>query len=1587
MSAATQDILPGLGEIIARCRSAGVKLALANGQLRILPPAGGIDARLMAALRARKPEIIEALARALVATPRLSPPPLVRRADKGSRLPLAHGQENMWLGEQYARVADMSNLTVVIETTGSIEIAALEAALSSLAARHAPLRTLLPEDEAGKPFQRVLEHVSVPLVRADFSAAALRDAQLRRFDLKREPPFRALLLRRSAEAHALVLTLHHTASDGWSIGVLLRELGVHYEAACACRAAVLPPLAVDFGDYTLWQRDSETSEWFARGLDYWRARLHGAPATHDLPVDRTRGIEPSFETGRVSGRVDAVTLAALESCARQQGVTLFVLLLSAFGVLIHRLGGDDDIIVGVLIANRLHDELAPLIGLFRNMVGTRLRIRGDERFTEFLARVNTEYLADIEHQGIPIDRVGRETGLGAARIAQLSFVLQNNDLPEVRLAGVACRTEFHLPTSAAHDLHVSAWQTGQGLELDFQYASALFDRERIERMLQCFATLLHHLPRALDESVARLPLLTPAERAGLLALGNDTAVAYDAQSGFHHLFESWAARQPDKVAVRFGTTAIGYAALNERANRLARWLIANGAAPDVPIGICLERSPELVIALLAVGKSGAAYLPLDPTLPGARLRYMVAHSGARCVLATRGSAAALGDIGGRLVLLDEPDVALAIEAQSATNPTRAEQRHAAGNLCYVIYTSGSTGNPKGVMVEHRGLTNFLASMRRMPGIGADDAVLAITTPSFDIHTLEHFGALTSGATIVLAASEEFADPGDLVRLIDEHAVTIVQATPATWLGIFDTGWRPDRPLKALCGGEALPDSLRDKLLSLPRLELWNLYGPTETSVWSSVKRIEREVLIGTPIANTRFYVLDAQLEPVPPGVIGDLYIAGDGLARGYLCDPELTASAFLDAPPPYLGESRLYRTGDRVSRRANGELSFHGRRDHQVKVNGFRIETGEIVSALESLETVRQAAVVVRRHASGANQLAAFFVARGAPAPGADALAARLQQLLPRYMVPVTFVALEALPTTSSGKIDLKRLAAWPIEETNAPAGNTERQAPRDPVPRAFAEIWTDLLALAPDALALDDDLFAQGADSIRVMMFVGRARKRGLDITAAEVYRAPTLRGMAAIARAVDAQPAATPYSGPAPLLADQCAALADDRVWRRFYINFIFDLPRAIDLALLQRALQTLTLAHDALRARFTRSPAGIEQSISGEFALPMAFAESLGCGWQDAAMPAALRAAIDRVHARLSAERGPLLAAAEISGNDGSRKLLFVVSHLVADGFSTLILIEDLIDVYGAMRREQPPTLSDPLPIDAWAPRYREYVNSDAYCAQLAFWESLPWTRVRALPRDFAHEDERVVNLAASTRSFVVRADERTTQAIQWGIPQALGIAARDVLAIAIARVLMRASASDAVALHVNDAGRRDLEEALGLDFSRVVGAFALRNCLFFERAAGGDLLEEYAAMNEQIARTPHGGSGLLPLQTACERADVAMRARRIPDPEVWFNYFGTVAETLSNREAADAEIPTRPSDVMQHIDIVTHHADTPRQRVLMLVGRVSAGCLELLWEYSAALHREESVRRLADDVAAELARIVDRVSELGRAQRAR
>jgi amino acid adenylation domain-containing protein len=1022
-------------------------------------------------------------------------------------LPSSPAQRRLWFLDQLDARGGSYDVPQLVRLHGELDVGALERALGRLVARHETLRTTFRMLDG--TLQQLVHRprpVSVELVELDDRgdreralSAVLRERAEQRFDLARGPLLRATAVRLSAREHVLMLIVHHTVIDEWSQEVLAHELAMSYEAVRAGQEPPLPALAIQYGDFAAWQNDLVERGVLADQLGYWRRQLADAPARLDLPHDRPRPARQSFRGGACERLLTPGVASQIKRFAHHEGATPFMTLLAAFVALLGRYSGQTDVVVAAPVANRGRAELEPLIGFFINTVALRARMDGDPSFGELLAQVRGTTLEALSNQDIPFEQViaavNPERDLAYQPLAQVMFNYRDAETTGLTLPGLEA-TSLRLPhCTAKFDLTMVVAETPQGLRLSLEYASDLWDGESVEWLLGAFVRLLEGGLAAPATSLSRLPLLGEVERAALVA---PPPVREFPWVCVHELIAETAAGQADRVAVQCGAGRLTYGELVDRAGGLARRLRALGVGAQTLVGVCLERSVDLPVALLAVWQAGGAYVPIDPAYPAARQQFMLEHSGARVLITERALVERLPvGVTEHVLCLDGEPFELSGVADGSLGVGGDPER-----LAYVIYTSGSTGRPKGVEITHGSLSNLLWAMRQEPGLTPDDVLVAVTTLSFDIAALELFLPLLVGARVVVARAEEAADPALLARVLARTEATAMQATPLRWQALLEQGWQAPPGFRGLCGGEALPVSLAARLLAAG-VELWNLYGPTETTIWSTCARVlpDVSVTIGRPIANTGVYVLDRHMEPVPVGVAGELWIGGDGLARGYRGQPELTAERFV--PSPFVAGERLYRTGDLARWRRDGQLEFLGRVDHQVKLRGYRVELGEIEHALASHPGVRSAVVELRGQGPDA-ELVAYLVPRHEP-PAPAELRAHLARSLPGYMLPAAYVTTAALPRTPNGKLDRRALPE---------AGATSRvsyadASPRTELERALVALWRRLLGI-PD-VGVDDDFFDLGGHSLLAIRLVQAIEDElGRTCTIGVLMRNRTIRALA---------------------------------------------------------------------------------------------------------------------------------------------------------------------------------------------------------------------------------------------------------------------------------------------------------------------------------------------------------------------------------------------------------------------------------------------------------------------------------------------
>lgn len=1081
---------------------------------------------------------------------------------------LSHGQRAMWFLHQLDPGSTAYHLAAAAELSGEVDAAALRRALEAVVRRHAALRTTFPAVGDG-PVQRVHPELAPEFTEADASGwseerlhAELTALAYRPFDIAAGPLLRVALLRRGPGDHRLVVSLHHLVSDLWSLEVLLRELGGHYRAETggpAFEAAAVP----GFAAAARRRADLLSGPEGERLWEFWQRELAGAPTVLELPVDHVRPAERRALGGVRRFRLDPKTSAALGTLARAEGTTLYTVLLSAFQLMLGRTSGQRTLLVGSPVHGREHADAADLVGPFLNTAVLRADLVPEESFTGLLRRAAASVPAALRHGALPLSllvergRVPRDPS--RSPLVQALFTLQGGPLAAFvlgdpaagfDLGGLAMRP---VPLDQPHtqmDLQLTFAESGGALSGLLQFDRSLFDADTADRMVGRLRTLLDAIAEDPGRPTALLPLLDGEERLAVLHAGNDTAVAHAGERPVHELLAERAALTPGAPALAFddtefalgpgedapdtarvtGVRTLTYRELDRAVSRLARLLLARGLRREEIVAVHLPHSDAMVVAMLAVLRAGGTYLPVDPHLPAERITYLLADSGARLLLTDSSLAPHAADARGPVpLLLDE--LAGELAAQPATAPGIAVR---ASQAAYVLYTSGSTGRPKGVHITHDALANFLTGMVRLLGPAEADRLLAVTTFSFDISALEVYLPLITGGCAHVVP-REVASSGDQLRVrLESGAFAMMQATPATWRLLCDAGWAGSPGLAMVSGGEALSPGLARQLLGFGAGTLWNLYGPTETTVWSTGTRVTEvpaaATPLGAPIANTRVYVLDAAMEPAAAGVAGELMIGGDGLARGYLGRPGLTASAFV--PDPYGSEpgARLYRTGDLAKITADGRIELLGRVDNQVKVNGHRIELGEIDAALSSLPGVRQGVTVAHRHApDGPATLIAYVrpAHDGEAVPGTDeqALGRELREalgrVLPGYMVPTRFVRVDEFPLNTSGKVDRGALKAPAPEASQAGPG----RPPATPTERELASILTELLGV--ETIGRTDNLFDHGAHSLLMSRFAVRVREAlGAQLPLRVMFETPTLEHLAAAVDAV-AGTAAAPRTG----------------------------------------------------------------------------------------------------------------------------------------------------------------------------------------------------------------------------------------------------------------------------------------------------------------------------------------------------------------------------------------------------------------------------------------------------------------------------
>jgi amino acid adenylation domain-containing protein/non-ribosomal peptide synthase protein (TIGR01720 family) len=1481
-------------------------------------------------------------------------PPLLPVPREQVLLP-SYAQQRLWFLEQLEPDTAAYHIPVALSIQGPLDAKALEQSLGCIVQRHESLRTTFATHE-GQIKQSIISPLDavLRLSRQDAEEQNLRalinEELLKPFNLSCSPLLRATLFQMEQEHYVLVVIMHHIASDGPSCTLFVHELIKHYTALVRGETPVLPALSIQYPDFAFWQRKWLSGAVLDAQLDYWKHQL-AAIVPLELPTDRPRRAIQTFRGADITFTLPQELTSALQALSKQEGVTLFMTLLSAFQILLHNYTGQEDITIGTPITNRNQAELDELIGLFINTLVLRINLAHNPPFSVLLAMVRETCLEAYAHQDLPfeqiVDALQPERDLSRSPLFQAMFVLQHVAALD---SGPLQASLFELKSRASKcDLTLEITVDGQTLRGRVEYATDLFNASSIERLIDHWQIILAACVDNPSARIATFPQLTAHEYQLSIEQWNATRRQYTTRECLHQLIEGQVERTPQRLAVIFEKEQLSYRELNQRANQLAHYLQTAGVGPDVLVGVCLERSLELIISLLAILKAGGAYVPFDPSYPAERLAFMLEDSGVSVLLSDTRLLPHLPGSQARILSLDTLSTQLA--SLSEENPATLVQ---AENLAYMIYTSGSTGKPKGAMNTHQAICNRLLWMQDTYNLEETDRVLQKTPFSFDVSVWEFFLPLLTGTCLVVACPDGHRDPAYLIQLIRETHITTLHFVPSM-LQIFleEPGLEHCQSLRrVICSGEALSIETQKRFFSRLSAELHNLYGPTEAAVDVTAWRCEAEstrqsVPIGYPIANIQIYLLNEHLQPVPIGVSGELHIGGIGLARGYWQRPGLTAERFIPDPFSQTSGARLYKTGDLARFLPDGAIEFRGRIDHQVKVRGFRIELGEIEAALAQHQGIRECAAVVREDTPGVKRLVAYIVPRqreAAPAP--LALRDYLQQRLPDYMVPALFVQIEQLPLSPGGKLDRRAL---PQPATIQQEHGEEFVPPGTHIEQTLASIWAEVLGL--DRVSITDNFFALGGDSILSMQIIARAARANIRLTPRQIFRQQTIE---ALARVVNIPP---PFQaeqgtieGPVSLTPIQHwffeQKLEGQHHWNQ---SALLQFAGEIDAGLLEKAFTLLFLHHDALRLRFTWHTEGWQQiNAAVEPARPF-FERSALTGLTDEEQKRVIEETQARVQASLDLAHGPLLRVVFFERGQAQPGLLLIcIHHLVVDNVSWQILLDDLQIAYQAFQQNtQPHFPPKTTSYQRWAEELVQYAQTEKPFQELDFWLEKNRGESTPLPTDGDAS-----NTMASVRTYTLSLSREETSELQEMATRTYQIPLSDIVLAMLALTFARWTTTDAILIDSEGHGREEISDEI--EVSRTVGWFTSIYPVYLQLQHSGSESEALRSTLDRLRSLPQHGFNYGILRYL--HADPALRKRfyELPAAEILFNYVGQLDQLISSATLFKEIFPSSSFD--------RSPAGT-RKHLFEIISGIRNGRLYVDWRYSNQKHHPSTVEQLA------------------------
>ncbi|MBO3789856.1 amino acid adenylation domain-containing protein [Bacillus amyloliquefaciens] len=1398
-----------------------------------------------------------------------SPYEAIQPAKKQDTYPVSSAQKRMYVLQQLEDGGVGYNMPAVLELTGPLDRSRLEETFRELVERHESLRTSFETGPDGEPVQRI--HDSVPF---QLDEAESADAFVRPFCLEEAPLFRAALVKESDERHLLLTDMHHIISDGVSVNTLIKEFGELYAGRS------LAPMRLQYKDYAVWQRSFQEKEGYQKQEVYWLKRLEGELPVLELPADKPRPAVRSFAGGSVSCTLDADTASGLHRIARDHGSTLYMVLLAAYNTLLARLSGQEDIIVGSPIAGRPHKDLEPILGMFVNTLAIRTEPKGDKRFTDYLAEVRQAALEAYEHQDYPfeelVERLGVQRDTSRNPLFDVMFVLQNMERESLNL------NELHLTQAAdtghktaKFDATLYAAEGSDGsISFDFEFNTDIYQKQTIEKWLSYFTRILTKVIEDQTIPLGDIHVLDDAETNRVIYQFNQTKSDYPRHETISRLFERQAEETPDARAVVYDGQILTYRELNERANRIAAALRSNGVGPESVVALLTGRTTELASGILGILKAGGAYLPIGDDVPRERAEWMLKDCKADILLQSD-KLDGLPLSGKRLFIED-------IQTKAGLSSENPEPLGGPESLAYMIYTSGSTGAPKGVMIEQRSVIRLVKNSNYID-FTPKDRLLFTSSLGFDVTTFEIFGPLLNGASLYVSDQETYLDSDVLETFIQQNGITTLWLTSSLFNHLSEQNEHVFSGLSRLIiGGEALsPSHVNRVRKTLPHLSIWNGYGPTENTTFSTCFLIEQSydhsIPIGRPVGNSTAYIINSRGTPQPIGVIGELCTGGDGVARGYFGRPELTEEKFV--PNPFVPGERMYRTGDLARWLPDGTIEYAGRMDDQVKIRGYRVELGEIEAALRSLDGVKEAAVSVRTGQSGNKELIAYMSLQ--TDMDTEKVRSSLSKQLPNYMVPAYMMELEKLPLTPNGKLDRKNL---PEPEL---ALQTAYTAPRNELEEQLSVIWQEVLGTKQ--VGIEDSFFELGGDSIKALQVAARLGRYGWKMTASDLFRHPSIKELAPLIRKAERVIDQRPVEGDIPWTPVQHWFLSQ-RMENRNHFNqsvmmFSSD---ALHKQPLKQALEHLVIHHDALRITVSSENESIRQINHG---IQKDELYSLDI-WDLSETDTWEREIEDEVAAlqqRMDIEKGPLLKAGWFKTRSGDY-LFITVHHLAVDGVSWRILLEDLSAAYTHAVKGQPVQL--PPKTDSfkqYAVRLSEYAKSSKLMREEEYWRFIEEETAAGLPYE-KPQHQTGADSIRQTVSFTLTEEE--TSVLLQQVNRAYHTDTQDILLTAAALALRDWTGGGRLRIAMEGHGREHIMPEL--DISRTVGWFtSMYPVLIDLNTAGAELGTAVKTVKDTLGRIPDKGIGygILKYMTPSEQKTIRFRQA----PEISFNYLGQFNDT--------------------------------------------------------------------------------------------